>query len=187
MADYTSAALVYASAMTDYLAKPVGSRFQHSISLDLYRQALSFHDVPSMMRLVTEDGPSIPPFGLNQHARETTFDALFHMARRIGQRAPAFLFLSKSWAAKHTVGRGHILIDEAAFHKESALIVQIAAFLDAQGQLAARHMAQLAVAQQRLGKPDAALATFQRLSAVKGDDAQDLARKIAAFLDAAQK
>jgi hypothetical protein len=187
IAEYTGAALIYASTMAGYLARPAAGRFQVGISLDLYRQALSFHDLPNIRRLVGEDGPKVVQHGMNSHARETVFDALFHMARRIGQREAAFEFLSKSWAAKHTLGRAYILIDEAVFFQQSPLIVEIAAFLDAQGQIGARQMAQLAVAQQRLGQTDAAMATFARLSAEKGENAQALAAKIAGFLGISPK
>lgn len=187
IAEYTGAALIYASNMASYLARPVAGRFQLGISLDLYRQALSFYDIPSIRRLVDEDGPKVLHHGMNAHARETVFDALFHMARRIGQREAAFEFLCKSWAAKHTLGRAYILMEEAVFYQKSLLIVEIATFLDAQGQMAARQLAQLAVAQHRLGQTDAALATFARLSGNAGETAQALAAKIAGFLGVSPK
>lgn len=187
IAEYTSAALIYASNIAGYLALPAAGRFQAGVSLDLYRQALSFHDVENIDRLVNEEGPIVLRRRMNNHACETVFDALFHLARRIGNREAAFEFLSRSWAAKHTIGRAFILLEDAVYYRRSALIVEIAAFLEEEGQMSARQMAQVAVAQARLGQTDAAMATFTRLAAQKGETAQILTDKIAKFLGVAPR
>jgi hypothetical protein len=182
LADYTSSVLIYAATIDTYLNSPVADRFVFDYSLDLYRQAMGFHDLPSLTQLIAQDAPYIQSLPLGQHQRETIYDALYYMAHRIQKRDAAFEFLQRAWAARHSLARAAILIDEAAFFQKSDLIVEIAQVLAQAGRITPRNLAQLAVAHQRLGRRQDAYQALQTLSAVQAPEAQKLAQKIAQFL-----
>ena len=183
-ADYATALHVFCGIADAYLAQPAQARVSPELSLDLYRQALGFHDLGRARRLLDEDGPVLGYKTLSAHYRECIYDTFFHLARRMGQRREAYGYLQHAWQARPNRERAEMLMGDASFYKLSDDVVRYASFLARQQPLSPQQLAQLAVAHARKGEMAKAEAALRDLQANATDDARKLAPKIAAFLKA---
>lgn len=183
-AEYAAQVLVYGLVAKDYLAQPPEQRISPELSLDLYRKALSFHDLVRGHRFLQEDMPVLQKRGLSRHHRECLFDSLFHLARRAGLRDTAYACMQQAWRAQPNPERTAILIADAAQLRQSDDVVRYTTHLRKVKDLSLLQMAQLAVAHARRGERDLAAQTLAALRAIGSDDAKRMADKVGAFLAA---
>ena len=181
-ADYATGLHVFCGIADAYLAQPAQVRVSPELSLDLYRQALGFHDLGRARRFLDEDGPVLRHKTLSAHHRECIYDTFFHLARRMSQRREAYGYLQHAWQARPNRERAEILLGDASFFKLSDDVVRYASFLARQQLLSPQQLAQLAVAHARKGEMAKAEAVLGDLQANASDNARKLAPKIAAFL-----
>lgn len=180
--EYNTAVLIYADSVRAYLASPAGSKYRPDHAIDVYRQALGYNDLPNITRLVDKDGQRFQSLDLTPHQRECILDTMYHMSRRLNRRDAAFEYLLSAWAMRRYPERATVVMDEAAYYKKSDLIVDVAQYLESMGKMTPINLAQLAVAQHRLGSPAEALVTWRRLSTDPTRMGQMLTQKIGAFL-----
>lgn len=183
-AEYATQALIYGQVVEDYLAQPPEQRISPELSLDLYRKALSFHDLVRGRRLVKEDMPILQNRALSRHHRECLYDALFHLARRAGLHELAYSSMQWAWQARPNPERTAILIADAAYFKMSDDVVRYSTHLLRTKALSPLQLAQLAVAHARRGERDLAIQTRDALKALGSEEADRMAGKIGAFLAA---
>lgn len=183
-AEYAAQALIYGQVAEDYLAQPPEPRISPELSLDLYRKALSFHDLARGRRFLQEDIPILKKRGLSRHHRECLYDALFHLARRAGLREMAYTSMQWAWQACPNPERTAILFADAAYFKISDDVVRYATHLRKTKALSPLQLAQLAVAHARRGERKLAIQTRDALKALGSEEAERMAGKIGAFLAA---
>jgi hypothetical protein len=181
--EYTTAALIYRASVETYLASPAPQRISPNHTLDIYRQALGFHDLDAIRRLLDGDGAHFPAVPMTPHQRECLLDAMYQMARRVNLRERAFGFLRMVWDMRPSAARAVLLMDDAALMQDSDMVLMAGQYLDHMGQLKPRNLAQMVVAHQRLGQIDMAHAGRSQLSMVETEEGLILTQKMLAFLD----
>lgn len=181
-AEYATAVLVFGRIADAYLAKAPQKRVSVALSLDLYRQALNFHDLDRAQRFLDEDGPVLDQRHLSAHYRESIYDVFFHLARRMGQKRAAYGYLQQAWAARPNRERAQILLADAGFFQQSQDVVAYADYLAGQTALSPQQIGTLAVAHARLGDMTKAAACLEDLRQSDAATASSIAAKIAAYL-----
>jgi hypothetical protein len=183
LGEYTTAALIYHAGVNAYLAQEAPARIAPNHALDIYRQALGFHDLAAIRRLLDGDAPHIAALPMTPHQRECLLDALYQMARRLNLRDRAFGFLRMVWDMRPSVQRAVLLMDEAALVQDSDMVLMAGQYLDHLGALKPRHLAQMVVAYRRQGKIDLAHAVLDQLSGFDTDEALVLTQKLLVYLE----
>lgn len=182
MGEYTAAALIYHASVQMYLANPAPKRITPNHALDIYRQALGFHDLAAIRHLLDGDSPHLESVAMTPHQRECLLDALYQMARRIHQRDRAFGILRMVWQMRPSVQRAVLLMDEAALVQDSEMVLMAGKYLDHLGALKPRNLAQMVVAYRRLGQIELAHTALNQLSMVDTDEGLVLTQKMLAYL-----